>query len=68
MELHIKARDIIPGDVIMGRIVARPPVVVAGSLCVTIRGPLGGMLGGRMTFTYPPEAFIDVRRPIVSAR
>ncbi|MGW1828881.1 hypothetical protein ACWCO0_09435 [Streptomyces tubercidicus] len=64
MELHILARDILPGDFIMGRIVARPPVVVAGALCVTLKGPFEH----RMTFTYPPTAYIDVRRPIVGAK
>lgn len=58
MEIRITARDIIVGDVIKGRTVARTPVTVGGALCIT----LTDAIGRRMTFAYPPGATIAVHR------
>lgn len=58
MDIRITARQIIPGDVIKGRTVARPPVEVAGALCITLKDSVGQ----RLTFTYPPGATIAVHR------
>ncbi|MFD9205917.1 hypothetical protein ACFVZM_06505 [Streptomyces sioyaensis] len=58
MELRITARDIIPGDIIKGRTVARSPVERGKALYITLTDPVGR----RWSFTYPPGATIAVHR------